>query len=248
MSKNKILKISIPLESKKDILEKIRKYILRPRGFFHIVSLNPENLVIAEENSVFKKTIETAQIKIVDGIGIVLAARWLDVPIGDRMTGVELMEEMVKLADKLRLRVLLIGAKSNLALTLAECYNSRYAQGKFKGAYGIQNIKSPRHDEEKAIFSIVRRFKPHVLLISFGSPDQELWLDRHRKELSGIVAAGVGGAFDYLSGNIIQPPKFIRRVGFEWLFRLINQPWRWKRQLRLVKFARLILEEKWKKK
>lgn len=248
MNKNKILGITVPNDSKSDILEKIRKYISKPKGFFHVVSLNPENLVITHEDSNFRKVVETAQLKLVDGAGIVLAARLLNVPIGERMTGVELMETMIKMADKLRLRVLLIGARSNLALKLVECYEKEFPRARLKGAYGIQNIKKPRHEEEKAIFSIVARFKPHILLVSFGSPDQELWLARHKKEFSGIVAAGVGGAFDYLSGNVIRAPKFMRAIGFEWLFRLINQPWRWKRQLRLIKFIQLILAEKWRKK
>ncbi len=247
MADNKILNITIPYNRKSDILYKIRKYILKPKGFFHVVSLNPENMVLTRENPYFKRVIETAQVKLVDGVGIVLAARWLGIPIGQRMTGVELMEELIKMADKLRLRVLLIGARSNLALTLADCYNQKYARASFKGLYGIKDIKNPRPNEEKAIFSIVRRYKPHVLFVSFGSPDQELWLARHKKKFSGVVAIGVGGAFDYLSGQVTRPPTLMRKVGLEWLFRLINQPWRWKRQLRLIKFIQLVLAEKWRK-
>lgn len=247
MTKKKILEITMPTQSRNDILEKIKKYISSPRGFFHIVSLNPENMVLTKENDNFKKVVETAQIKLVDGVGVVLAARWLNIPIGQKMTGVELMEELVKMANVLRLRVLLIGARSNLALKLAECYSQKYAQAKFKGLYGIQNIKKPRQVEEKAIFSIVRHYKPHILLVSFGSPYQELWLARHKKQFSKIVAVGVGGAFDYLGGKVARAPKPIRDFGFEWLFRLIREPWRLKRQLRLIKFIRLILAEKWRK-
>jgi len=248
MASNKILNITIPVDTKVNILEKIKKNILKQGRFFHIVSLNPENLVLTHENPRFKKIVETAQIKLVDGVGIVLAARWLGVPIGERMTGVDLMEELIIMANKLRFRVLLIGARSNLALNLADCYNREFPKATFKGLYGIQNIKKPRPNEERAVFSIVRHYKPHILLVSFGSPDQELWLARHKKEFSGIVAVGVGGAFDYLGGKVLRAPGLIRNLGLEWLFRLINQPWRWRRQLRLIKFTQLILAQKWRKK
>ena len=111
MASNKILNITIPVDTKVNILEKIKKNILKQGRFFHIVSLNPENLVLTHENPRFKKIVETAQIKLVDGVGIVLAARWLGVPIGERMTGVDLMEELIIMANKLRFRVLLIGAR-----------------------------------------------------------------------------------------------------------------------------------------
>lgn len=248
MRSNKILGITITPETKSSVLEKIIKYIGQPRGLFHIVSLNPENLVVATENESFKRVIETAQIKIVDGIGIVLAGRWLGVEVGERVTGVDLMKELIKVASDRCLRVLMIGGKENLALRFAQCYADQFPEAKFKGIQGIENIKIPKTDEERKIFSIVVAYKPQLVFAAFGSPDQELWLDRYKKEFSGCVVMGVGGAFDYLSGNINRSPVFVQKIGLEWLFRLFNQPWRWKRQLRLFRFIKLILQEKWKRK
>lgn len=246
MTEKKILNITVSSHSKKTILEHIIKYIKNPKGFFHIVSLNPENLVIAQENDTFKKVIETAQIKIVDGVGVVMAGRLLNFKL-ERVTGVELMEELLKLASSMRLTVLLVGGKPNLAAELVDCYSKKYSEAKFFGIEGIRDIKNPRKAEEERIFSIVRLNKPHLIFAAFGSPDQELWLARHNKELSGIVCMGVGGAFDFLSGRVKRADRLTRKLGLEWLFRLITQPWRWRRQLRLLKFARLIIEEKWKK-
>ncbi len=248
MKQNKILGITITPESRTSILEKIIKYIGQPRGFFHIVSLNPENLVVATENESFKRVVETAQIKIVDGIGVVLAGRWLGVEVGERVTGVSLMEELLKMASFRRLRVLMIGGKENLALRLAQCYAEQFPEAKFKGIQGIENIKNPKKDEETNIFSIVVAYKPQLVFVAFGSPDQELWIEYHKKEFIGCVVMGVGGAFDYLSGKIVRAPIFIQKLGLEWLYRLINQPWRWRRQLRLFRFIKLILQEKWKRK
>ncbi len=244
MRSNKILGITITPETKSSILEKIIKYIGQPRGLFHIVSLNPENLVVATENESFKRVVETAQIKIVDGIGVVLAGRWLGVEVGERVTGVSLMEELIKVASDRRLRVLMIGGNENLADELVECYSKQFPKAKFKGIQGIENIKNPKKDEETNIFSIVVAYKPQLVFVAFGSPDQELWIERHKKEFTDCVVMGVGGAFDYLSNNIKRAPVFIQKLGIEWLYRLINQPWRWRRQMRLLKFLWLVIKEK----
>lgn len=247
MRSNKILGITVIPETKFDILEKILLYINHPTGFFHIVSLNPENIVMSNENKLFKKAIDTAQIKIIDGIGVVLAGRWLGVEVGERVTGVELMEDLLKMASDGRLRVLMIGGKENLALELANCYSNQYPEAKFFGLSGIEDIKNTKKAEEDKIYSIVTDYKPQLVFVAFGSPDQELWIERHKNKFSNSLVMGVGGAFDYLSGGIVRPPVFIQKLGLEWLFRLLNQPWRWKRQLRLFKFIKLILQEKWKK-
>ena len=246
MTSNKFLGITIPIETKSSILEKIKKYIKLPRGFFHIVSLNPENLMIAQESKEFRKVLETAQIKIVDGVGVVLAGRLLNLNL-ERLTGVDLMRDLINLASGMRLRVLLIGGKANLALELADCYQREFSEAKFKGVYGIKNIKNPSDEEEREIFSIVRRYKPQLIFVAFGSPDQELWIERHKNEFSGSVVMGVGGAFDYLSNNTKRAPLPVQKLGLEWLFRLINQPWRWRRQLKLLRFIELVFKEKWTK-
>ncbi|OGK12690.1 hypothetical protein A3C98_05360 [Candidatus Roizmanbacteria bacterium RIFCSPHIGHO2_02_FULL_37_15] len=238
-----LLGIKLKLNSKVITLEQIKKYIFHPDGNLHIVSINPENIIIAQENKEFKKVIEEAQIQLADGVGIILAAKTLNFEV-ERLTGVELMQALVKLAAELRLRVILIGGKPNLALMLADCYNHVYSKAKFLGLEGIINIKKPLKVEEEKIFSIVTSFKPHLLFTSFGSPEQELWLDRHKRKLKGIVCMGVGGAFDYLGEVVPRAPRFFQKLGFEWLFRLIIQPWRLVRQLRLLKFSYLVLKQR----
>src|SRR3989339_2244325 len=246
MNKKQILGITIIPESKKSVLEKILLYIRKPTGFFHIVSLNPENLVAATENESFKRVVETAQIKLIDGIGVVLASRLVGIEVGERVTGVGLMEDLLKMASDRRLRVLMIGGKENLALRLSQCYLAKYPEAKFFGLKGIDDIKNPTKEEEDKIFSIVADYKPHFVFVAYGSPDQELWIARHKKEFANCVVMGGGGAFDYLSGNVARAPGIIQKVGLEWLFRLFHQPWRWKRQIRLIKYVWLIIKQKLK--
>lgn len=241
MKVNKILDITIIPETKTSILDKILLYIGKPTGNLHIVSLNPENMILTTKNDLFKRIVATAQIKIIDGVGVVLAGRWLNIDVGERVTGVGLMEELIKMASERRLRVLMIGGKENLALDLAKCYSDQFPEAEFKGMQGIVDIQNPSKVEEGRIFSIVAAYKPHLVFVAFGSPYQELWIERHKRKLANCVVMGVGGSFDYLSGKVVRSPVFIQKIGLEWLFRLLRQPWRWRRQLRILEFLRLIL-------
>jgi N-acetylglucosaminyldiphosphoundecaprenol N-acetyl-beta-D-mannosaminyltransferase len=110
---------------------------------------------------------------------LILAAQILGLSVGERYPGVDLMTDLIKDADKMRLRVLLIGGKPNLAIRLANCYQSKMLQAKFFGLEGIKKIKKPTKTEEKQIFTIVADYKPHFVFVAFGSPDQEKWIDRH---------------------------------------------------------------------
>lgn len=244
MSTNQILGIPVKMLSRDQVLEQIRKYLASPAGIFHIVSLNPENLVLTTEDHAFKKTVATAQIKLVDGVGVVLAGRLLGVPLGSRLSGVDLVKELVEIADNMRLRVVLIGARDNLAIKLADCYGQSYKNAQFLGLSGFNDVHNPKKDEEKELSSIVADYMPQIVLVAFGSPVQELFIDRHSKLFKNCLCMGVGGAFDFLSGKIPRAPKILRQLGLEWLFRLIVQPWRWRRQLRLFKFVFLVIKQR----
>lgn len=244
MINNKLLGVKIKAYGHKIVLEKIIKFILNPEGAMHIVSLNPENLIVCHENREFKRVVETAQIQITDGVGIVWAAKTLGIDVGERSTGTGLMEELVELANKMRLTVGLIGGKGKLAEDLSNCYSSKYPRAKFFGLEGVKDIKKPKKAEEEIILSIVADRMPQIIFVCFGSPYQELWIDCHRDKFKNMVVMGVGGAFDFHLGRIIRAPKIIRQIGMEWLFRLIIEPWRWKRQTRLLRFAWLVFKQK----
>jgi len=83
-----------------------------------------------------------------------------------------------------------------------------------------------------------------ILFVAFGAPKQEFWISENLDKIPVKIAIGVGGAFDYISGKIPRAPFFVRKLGMEWLFRLLVQPWRIKRQLSLIEFAWLVIKEK----
>lgn len=247
MTVKKLFGIEIENISKTQILEKIKKDIQKLPSFYHIVSLNPEIFVISQKNQLFKEIVTKGQIRIIDGVGVVIAGYLLNKIFYSRLTGVELMKDLLDYAGLNSLRVMLIGAESNLANQIADCYNRKYSSVNFKGFRGINDIKNPSKEEEDQIFSIVSAFKPQFIFVAFGSPYQEIWLWRHQAQFAGVVCMGVGGAFDYLGSIIPRAPWFIQKIGMEWFFRLLVQPWRIKRQLRLIEFAYSVLKEKFKK-
>lgn len=243
-TKVNMLGIEIPSDKKGDILEKIRKYIASSPSFCHIVSLNPENMVLTSELPMFKKVVNTAQIKTVDGVGIVLAGQILNQRIPPRIQGVDLMDKLMKIASDQRVKVMLIGGRGNLAEKLEDCYRARFPEAKVLGVRGIENIKRVKKLEEEELFSIVVDYKPRLVFVSFGSPHQELWIWKNRERFKGAVCMGVGGAFSFLTGSVPRAPKVLRKIGLEWFYRLILQPWRIGRQIRLVKFGFLVLRQK----
>jgi len=244
--KNNILGITIDINDKNTILEQIIKFWKKPSGFFHIVSVNPENIIIASENSVFKKIINTAQIRLTDGAGIVAAAKLLKMEAGERVTGVGLMRRLLGEAAIRRLKVLLIGGKGNLAESIADCYQRKYPEAEFVGDAGYFDINNMQKSETEKIFHIVAELKPNLILAAFGSPFQEVWLWENQKRLGDCVAMGVGQGFDVAGGRVKRAPVLVRKFGLEWFYRLLTQPWRWRRQLRLVKFTFLVLSQRLK--
>ncbi len=244
MPDQKILQIAVENVTKEEVLEQIRKNITQKGGFLHIVSLNPEIFVLTTESEEFKRAVTKAQIKLVDGVGTVIAGRWLGVPLGDRLRGVDMVEEVIRLADNMRLRIALIGARDNLAVRLADCYQQSYKNAKFIGFEGFNDVMHPTNEEIDHLRSIVADFMPQIVFVAFGSPMQELFIERNRALFAHCVCMGVGGAFDFLSGQVPRAPKLLRQLGLEWLFRLVIQPWRWRRQLRLFKFIYLVFKQK----
>lgn len=246
-----LLSIPIQKQSKKNILEQIIKYMERQNrnlkkkeNYFHITSLNPENFVIMAHDENFKKIVRESQVQLIDGVGVQLAGTILGYSVGERVTGADLMIDLLKVLENGRFKGLLIGGKKNLAKNIVDCYLKKFPKMKLIGIEGINDIRNPKKPEIDDIFSIVSQYRPHLIFAAFGSPYQEVWFDTYKDKLKGIVCMGVGGGFDFLGRRVQRAPAIVRRIGLEWLFRLLAEPWRWRRQLRLFKFMQLVLKEK----
>ena len=237
------LGIPIRLSSKDNILEDIKKYLKTGGPMYHIISLNSENAVVAYTNEAFKKVYLTAQSVIVDGSGVVTAVQMLYGIKPYHITGDDFMDEVIKVAVEKHSTVLLVGGRPNLALDLSKCYSQKYPNAKFYGTEGFVDLSRPSEEEERHFFDIVTARRPQFIFAAFGSPAQELWFWNNRKRFQDTVCMGVGGAFDYKGGLISRAPIILRKLGLEWLYRLMVQPWRIKRQLSLFSFMAIVFRE-----
>jgi N-acetylglucosaminyldiphosphoundecaprenol N-acetyl-beta-D-mannosaminyltransferase len=105
------------------------------------------------------------------------------------------------------------------------------------GTYG----GSPAAEEEEAIVGLVNVADADILLVAYGAPKQDKWIARNLPRLQTGVAMGVGGSFDFISGKAVRAPVWLRRLGLEWLHRLVHEPWRWRRMVALPRFALAVL-------
>ena len=244
MKPTKMLNVEISAQSKSFILDKILKNIEGRHEFIHVVSLNPENMVIAHQLKEFAKILSESSIQLIDGIGIRVGGFILGYNAPNRISGSDFMEELLfQLRDR-ELSVVLLGGKGNIAEQLADCYSKKYKKISFYGSAGFSDINNPLGSEIEDFLRIITDRKPHILFVAYGSPAQEIFLDRFKSRLRGVVCMGVGGGFDFAVGKVRRAPHLFRKIGLEWFFRLMIQPWRIKRQWRLALFLYLVLLQK----
>ncbi len=189
-----------------------------------VVTANPETLMIGTENAAFDKILRSEKTMIVpDGIGVVKAANMLGYPVKERVTGVEIVQGLFRLADKHRKSVYLFGAKEDVVSRLAERLEREY---KMLTVAGYQNgyVK-----DKDAVFEEIRALSPDLVLVALGIPAQELLIARHYDQFDKGIFVGVGGSFDVLSGLKKRAPAIFIRWNLEWLYRIIKEPGRFGR-------------------
>lgn len=217
--------------SMKEVLEFIVTGLQNQSEKYYIVTPNPELLVIASKDDNYRKVLNSAKLALPDGIGVIVAGKIMGKPLKERIHGVDLVKSLCKEVSKQPITVGFLGAGPNIAELTAECLRKNYPGLKV-------GLVSEEWSEE------LKNKKADILFVAFGSPKQEIWISENLERLPAKVVIGVGGAFDFISGKVRRAPLILRKIGLEWLFRLIIQPWRLKRQLRLVKFPYLVLREK----
>lgn len=194
-------------------------------GPHHIVTVNPEFVIEAGRNPTFARVLAAADLATPDGFGLMLVARMRGAPLRERVTGVALTNRIAAEAARHGWRVFLLGAAPGVAECAAKALQERNSGLIIAGCYS----GSPRPQDEAAIQARLVEANPDILLVAYGHPQQDLWIARNQPLLRIPVAIGVGGTFDYLAGITPLAPLWMRRIGVEWLYRLIRQPQRWRR-------------------
>ncbi|GAC1645059.1 MAG: WecB/TagA/CpsF family glycosyltransferase [Herpetosiphon sp.] len=225
--------LGIPVDHKTldQAIDRIEHFVLLG-GPHQVATVNPEFVMTAKANPSFRAVLQQADLCVADGIGLIIAAHLLRDPLLGRVPGVELCLALTRRAAERGWRIYLLGAAPGVAEAAAARLKLKFPGVTIAGSYA----GSPAEAEASAIIERIKAAAPHILLVAYGAPAQDMWIARHQPALGVPVAIGVGGAFDYISGRVARAPAWMCRLGLEWLFRLIRQPWRWHRMLALPRF------------
>lgn len=186
----------------------------------HVATPNAEMLVESVKNRAFRRILQGTSLNLPDGTGLLGMASFTHQSLPCRVTGTDTLQELCK---KLTAEhpVFLLGAKPGVAEQAAAVLKERNPRLKIAGTYA----GSPREEEAREILARINAVNPAILFVAFGSPAQEVWIARHLSSLTSVkVAMGVGGAFDFIAGVQKRAPRFLQRIGYEWLWRLFREP------------------------
>jgi N-acetylglucosaminyldiphosphoundecaprenol N-acetyl-beta-D-mannosaminyltransferase len=222
-----------------DLLAAVDRFVASGRPH-QVVTLNPEMLVAAHDDSAFRADLARSELNVADGVGLTLAARLLGRPLHQRVTGSDGIYHLARHSARQGYRVYFLGAGPGVAEATAQRLATAYPGLDVAGTYA----GSPADDESAAVIARVRAAGPDLLLVAYGVPAEEKWIARHRDELGVPVMMGVGGSFDFVAGVTRRAPPWMRRLGLEWLHRLLREPWRWRRQLALPRFLGLVIAQR----
>jgi N-acetylglucosaminyldiphosphoundecaprenol N-acetyl-beta-D-mannosaminyltransferase len=237
MIKERYLGVEVCRVNMKETLVEIDNIIQTKKPSF-IVAINPEKIMKAVYDNKLKNLLNSADIQIPDGIGVVLASKLKRKKIKTRVTGIDLMDNICKMANNKNYRIFMLGAKPGIAEKAAGILNQKYEN------INIVGIVDGYFKNEQLVLEEVINAQPDILFVALGSPAQEYWITNNMSKLKVPISMGVGGSFDVICGNIERAPQWMCKFGIEWLFRLIKEPWRFKRMLVLPVFLVKVIFER----
>ena len=207
----------------------------RPRIIF---TPNPEMVMLARRDASFAKILNSADLVVPDGIGIVYASRLTQAKIAKRVAGIDLLTSIFESADNCN--VYFLGAAPGVAEAAAIAMQSQYAGLTAAGSHhGYFN-----ENDDMGIIDKINQSNADIVLVGLGFPRQEKWIYDNHNKIKAKLIMGVGGSFDVLSGRLKRAPKLFQKLGLEWLYRLMRQPGRIWRQRVLVIFMLLVVYKK----
>jgi N-acetylglucosaminyldiphosphoundecaprenol N-acetyl-beta-D-mannosaminyltransferase len=207
-----------------------------------VVTVNPEFIMTAQNDPQFRQILRQSHLNLPDGQGLIWAAQLLGAPLQERVTGVDTVVRLAELSSQKGYSIFLLGAAEGVAAAAARELQNRFPRLRIAGTY----VGSPAADEEDRIVALIQDSDPDLLFVAYGAPRQEKWIARNLARLNAPVAIGVGGTFDFISGDASRAPVWMQRLGLEWLHRLAHQPWRWRRMLALPRFGLLVLRQRFR--
>jgi len=201
-----------------------------------VVTVNPEFVMRAQDDPEFARVLGSADLCLPDGTGVVWAARRQGCSLREPVAGVDLVPPLAATCARRGFRIFLLGAGPGVADELASMLRAAHP-----GLQVAAHSGAPDASHDAETLRLIHDHGTQVLLVAYGAPAQELWIDRLRNRLGVAAAIGVGGTFDYLTGRVPRAPEWMRRAGLEWLHRLARQPWRVRRMAVLPIYALKVL-------
>ena len=252
-SRIKLFQVGIDQVNNQKTIQKIEEFIISKKP--HQI-VTPDTLAVlrARKDPEYHAILKSADLVTPDGAGILWAATTLNYPLPERVTGIDIIHNICRLAAKKGYSLYLLGSypgvANEAALNLTKKYPGIKIAGTQHGYFScensqnredIKNGNSVMDKKEEEIITEIRENRPDILLVGMGVPKQEKWINKNLEKLDVPVCIGVGGSFDVLSGRIPRAPLWMQRHGMEWIYRSIKQPNRAFRVLALFYFIWLVI-------
>ncbi len=212
--------------------------LLEQGGGHYVVTPNPEIVWLARTMPELRGALNGADLVIPDGIGVIYAAKILGTPLVERVPGIELTEHLLAVCAEKGLPVYLLGAKPGVAERAG-----KNLEKKHPGLH-IAGCGDGYFQEDGPVLAALRASGARLILVCLGFPRQELWMAAHRHEVGDALMLGVGGSMDVFAGDVKRAPEAWRRLGLEWLYRLLSQPSRIRRMVKLPVFLLSVVLER----
>lgn len=239
MKKTHVLGVPFDVVTMAEAVEKTKK-MLADGGQHFICTPNPEIVMEARQDKELMAILREADMVVPDGIGVVWASKYSETRLTERVAGYDLTQNLMAELAATGHTFYFFGGAPGVASTAARKMMKKYPGLQVVGIHnGYFDEK-----EEKRIIQDIKTKSPSILLVGLGAPKQEKWIYDNLRLIGAKVAIGVGGSFDVMAGNVKRAPKVFQKLGLEWFYRLITQPTRWKRMLRLPKFMLTVLKTK----
>ena len=209
--------------------------ILAGKKTCYAVTPNAEIAYEALYDETLRALINGADLVLPDGAGVVLASKLLKTPLKQKVAGVDFADRLLSILEKTGGGLFLLGSKPGVAELAAQKMTEKHPK------LYICGMNDGYFKDEAPVIEKINAAKPDVLFVCLGAPKQELFMKNHLDELHIKLMIGLGGSLDSFAGTVKRAPKWMIRCNLEWLYRLIKEPKRFGRMLRLPKYLFAVL-------
>lgn len=231
-----IMGVNIDSINNQQVIDRILEFIKESTTHM-IFTPNSEIIYTTKEDYSLKNILNSADLLIPDGIGVVWASRILGNPIKERITGFDTMSKLFDIGKDGTISFYLFGSSQDVIEKAVENLKNKYPKLNILGFHNGYFDSS----SEDAIVNEINSLNPDVLLVALGAPKQEKWIYKNKDALNAKVCMGVGGCFDVIAGKVNRAPLVYQKLGLEWFYRFVKQPSRFFRMLKLPQFGLYII-------